>query len=69
MNVIPASEQRLGQSQACAGAILQKQQEGRKYYRGVYATFRNGYILSFDAEAASEDKLNKLLAGIVSFAK
>jgi len=50
------------------GTILQESvPAGRKYYRGMYSTFCNGYILSFDAEAASEDKLNELVARIVTF--
>jgi hypothetical protein len=52
------------------GAIVQEQvPNGRKYYRGFYATFRNGYILSFDAEASSEAKLSELVARIVKFGK
>jgi hypothetical protein len=51
-----------------AGAILEEHvPAGRKYYRGMYSTFRNGYILSFDVEAASEDKLNELVARAVKF--
>jgi hypothetical protein len=50
------------------GAVLQEQvPSGKKYYRGMYTTFRNGYILTLDAEAASEDKLNQLVAHLVSF--
>ncbi len=48
------------------GAILEEHvPAGRKYYRGMYSTFRNAYILSFDAEAASEDKVNELVTKIV----
>jgi hypothetical protein len=51
------------------GAILQEQASNeRKYFRGMYATFRNGYILSFDAEASSDARLNQLVAQIVKFA-
>jgi hypothetical protein len=47
-------------------AILQEQTpDGRKYYRGMYATFRNGYILSFDVEASSEARLNQLVVRMV----
>jgi hypothetical protein len=50
------------------GAILEEHvPAGRKYYRGMYSTFRNGYILSFDAEAASENKLNELVTRLVKF--
>lgn len=48
------------------GAVLQEQvASGRKYYRGIFTTFRDGYILSFDAEAASGDKLNDLVKRLV----
>lgn len=34
------------------GAILQEHlPSGQTYYRGMFSIFRNGYILSFDAEA------------------
>jgi hypothetical protein len=52
------------------GAILQEQTpNSRKYCRGLYTTFRDGVILSFDAEAATEDKLNELVTRLVSFEK
>jgi hypothetical protein len=52
------------------GAILEEHVPGgRKYYRGLYSTFRNGYILSFDAEASSEVKLNELVTRVVRFTK
>jgi hypothetical protein len=48
------------------GAVLEEQVvSGQKHYRGVYTTFRDGYILSFDAEAASENKLNDLVRQLV----
>lgn len=51
-----------------AGAILEEHvPAGRKYYRGMYSTFRNGYILSFDVEAPSEAKLNELVVTAVKF--
>jgi hypothetical protein len=51
------------------GAILQEHlPSGQTYYRGMFSTFRNGYILSFDVEAASEDKLKELVTRIVKFA-
>lgn len=47
-------------------AVLQEQvASGQKYYRGMYTTFRDGYILSFDAEAASENKLNDLVRRLI----
>jgi hypothetical protein len=52
-----------------AGAILEEHvPAGHKYYRGMYSTFRNGYILSFDVEAPSEAKLNELVVTAVKFA-
>ena len=52
------------------GAILQEQTpEGRKYFRGMYSTFLNGYVLSFDVEGASEAKLTEMLAHMVVFPK
>jgi hypothetical protein len=50
------------------GAVLQEQvPSGQKYYRGIYTTFRSGYILSFDVEAPSEDKLNEVVSRLVRF--
>jgi hypothetical protein len=50
------------------GTILEEHLEnGRKYYHGLYVTFRRGYILSFDAEASSPDKLNALVQRSVKF--
>lgn len=50
------------------GAIMQEQTpDGRKYCRGLYTTFRNGLILSFDAEAATQGKLNDLVKRSVRF--
>ncbi|PYX85097.1 MAG: hypothetical protein DMG70_04820 [Acidobacteria bacterium] len=52
------------------GAILQQQvPNGRKHCRGLYTTFRDGFIVSFDAEAATEEKLNELVKRLVNFAK
>jgi hypothetical protein len=53
-----------------AGAILEEHvPEGRKYYRGMYSVFRDGFILSFDVEAASPEKVNELVLRAVSLAK
>jgi hypothetical protein len=49
------------------GAILEEHvPEGRKYYRGMYSTFRDGFVLSFDVEAASPEKVNELVVRAVS---
>ncbi len=48
------------------GAVVQEQvPNGRKYYRGIYTTFRRGYILSFDVEASSQEKLNALVTRLI----
>lgn len=50
------------------GAVLQEQvASGQKYYHGIYTTFRNGYILSFDVEAPSQDQLIELVNRLVKF--
>jgi hypothetical protein len=49
------------------GAILEQQVQGRRYCRGIYATFRNSYVLTFDVEAPSPEQLNKLLTEAVKF--
>jgi hypothetical protein len=52
------------------GAILEEHvPEGRKYYRGMYAAFRDGFVLSFDVEAASPEKINELVVRVVSITK
>jgi len=51
------------------GAIMQQEVDGRKHCRGLYTTFRDGFILSFDAEAATEDKLNALVKRLVNLGK
>jgi hypothetical protein len=52
------------------GAILEEHvPEGRKYYRGMYSAFHDGFILSFDVEAASPEKVNELVVRVVSLAK
>lgn len=46
--------------------IIQEQnREGSKYYRGLYSTFRSGYILSFDVEGPSEAALNEMVTNRV----
>jgi hypothetical protein len=52
------------------GAIMQvADAPGLKHYRGFYSTFLDGYILSFDAEASTESKLNELVTRVVTFTK
>ncbi len=53
-----------------AGAILRVDDgNGRYHYRGIYTIFRSGFILSFDAEGASEEKVNALAMRLVRFVK
>lgn len=53
---------------AFSGAIVQEHvSSGRKYYRGLFAAFRNGYILSFDLEAASPEKVKETVTRLVQF--
>jgi hypothetical protein len=52
------------------GAIMQEPEpSGLKHYRGFYSTFLEGYILSFDAEASTENRLDDLVTRIVTFTK
>lgn len=48
-------------------AVVLANSEGRRHYRGIYTCFRRGYILSFDVEAASPDKLTELVSRSVKF--
>ena len=53
---------------AFTGAIMQEQNlGGKKYFRGIYTTFRAGFILSFDLEAPSETRINELVTSLVHF--
>jgi hypothetical protein len=50
------------------GAIVrQHAPNSREHCRGLYTTFRNGLIISFDAEATTEEKLNQLVKRLVNF--
>jgi hypothetical protein len=51
------------------GVIMEEEVDGRKHSRGLYTTFRDGLILSFDAEAATQDKLDMLLRRLVKLGK
>jgi hypothetical protein len=48
---------------------MQEEVDGRRHCRGLYTTFRDGFILSFDAEAATEDRLNALVKSSVNLGK
>jgi hypothetical protein len=41
--------------------------EGNAYYRGLYTTFLNEYILSLDVTAASPERLTKIVQSMVHF--
>jgi hypothetical protein len=50
------------------GAILEVQDAGSmKHYRGMFSTLRNGYVLSFDVEAASAAKVTDVMERVVKF--
>lgn len=50
------------------GTILEEQEPGTiKHYRGMYSAFRRGYILTFDVEAASPEKLDEIVKRVVKF--
>jgi hypothetical protein len=52
------------------GAVLRAQtSNGREHCRGLYTTFRDGYIVSVDAEAANEQSLTQLVTRLVKFPK
>lgn len=48
------------------GAIMQQEVDGKKHCRGLYTTFRDGLIISFDVEATTEEKLNSLVTRAVN---
>jgi hypothetical protein len=49
-------------------AILQVAGQGQHtHYRGIYTTFLNGYILSLDVTAASPERLQQVVLGMVKF--
>jgi hypothetical protein len=47
--------------------IMRESNEKQGYYRGIYTTFLNGYILSIDVTAASPERLTKIVQGMVHF--
>ena len=51
------------------GTVLKVKFGSQFYYRGLYATFLNGYILSFDVKADTPERLPELLASGVRFKK
>ena len=51
------------------GAVLKVKFGSQFYYRGLYGTFLNGYILSFDVKADTAERVPELLASAVRFKK
>ncbi len=47
--------------------IMRESNEKQGYYRGIYTTFLNGYILSLDVTAASPERLTKIVQSMVHF--
>lgn len=51
---------------AFTGAILKVPEKPNfGYYRGIYATFLNGYVVSLEVQCGSEERLQQLLASAV----
>jgi hypothetical protein len=48
-------------------ATMRANNEGHAYYRGLYTTFLNGYILSLDVTATSPERLAKIVQSMVHF--
>jgi hypothetical protein len=48
-------------------AILKAKDGANVYYRGVYTTFLNGYILSLDVSAATPGKIAQLVTKAIKF--
>lgn len=50
------------------GAVLKESDDrGRIHVRGIYSTFLNGYILSLDVTAPTEERLQQLVSSMVKF--
>jgi len=49
------------------GAILRENDRGRAHVRGMYSTLLNGYVLSLDVTASSEDRLRRLVTTMLEF--
>jgi len=49
------------------GAIMEVPGEQVPYFRGMYCTFSNGYIVSFDLTARKEEVIEKLASRLVKF--
>jgi hypothetical protein len=49
------------------GAVMRAKLGEQTYHRGMYTTFLNGYILSFDVKADKAERLQELLVNMVKF--
>jgi hypothetical protein len=49
------------------GAIMEVPGERVSCFRGVYSTFANEYIVSFDLTARKEEVIEKLVASLIKF--
>jgi hypothetical protein len=49
------------------GAVMKVTVKGNVYYRGLYGTFLNGYILSFDVKAETPERLATLVSTMIRF--
>lgn len=47
--------------------ILRVNEGGSSYYRAIYTTFLNGYILSLDVSAATREKIAQVVTRAVKF--
>lgn len=45
--------------------VLVRDKPNSEYYRGIYSSFMKGYIVAFDVQCGSEDRLQQLLASAV----
>jgi hypothetical protein len=48
-------------------ALLRVNEGGSSYYRAIYTTFLNGYILSLDVSAATPEKIAQVVSRAVRF--
>ena len=49
------------------GTVMKVSIRGQVYYRGVYATFLNGYIFGLDVKADDTERLQELLTNMIRF--
>ena len=52
---------------AFVGAVMKVTVKGNVYYRGLYGTFLNGYILSLDIKADTPERLTTLISTMIRF--